>query len=174
MKIWCTAYVEGHSFDVELVQMLPQLILGHGRWGGGGPWLGGSGGLSVGGFVVLTLYVAVLRVWGAPPPLVVGAFSLLFSMTWCWPGWPSVSIKILILGPYISESIISVLNIKNSIKTFTRMYQNWTTSQNLVGVSRWESLYTRVIIWVNTILSHINTMPILLRYEGSWMIYRLE
>ena len=35
-------------------------------------------------------------------------------------------------------------------------------------------LYTQIFVWVNTILSHNNIGLILPRYEGSWMIYRLE
>ena len=35
-----------------------------------------------------------------------------------------------------------------------------------------ESLYTLVIIWVITILNHIDTRTILPRYEESYMIYR--
>ena len=37
-----------------------------------------------------------------------------------------------------------------------------------------ESLYTQVIIWVNTILNHIDTGMILHMYESSCIIYRLE
>jgi hypothetical protein len=33
-------------------------------------------------------------------------------------------------------------------------------------------MYTRVIIWVNTILGHINTRTILPRYKGSCIVYR--
>ena len=33
-------------------------------------------------------------------------------------------------------------------------------------------LYSQVIIWVDTILEHIDTWVILPRYEGSWMVYR--
>ena len=35
-----------------------------------------------------------------------------------------------------------------------------------------ESLYARVIIWVNTILNHIDARAILPRCEGSCMIYK--
>ena len=34
-----------------------------------------------------------------------------------------------------------------------------------------ESLYTEVIIWVNTILNHIDTMVILPRYDNSCSMY---
>ena len=37
-----------------------------------------------------------------------------------------------------------------------------------------ESFYTRVIIWVNTILNHIDTTAILSRYEDSCLVYRPE
>ena len=37
-----------------------------------------------------------------------------------------------------------------------------------------ESLHTRVNIWVNTILSHIDTRAILLRNEGYGMVCRPE
>lgn len=45
--------------------------------GVGGPWLGGSSGLSVvGGFVgAVTFYMVVFHVQGTLPPLDVGAFS---------------------------------------------------------------------------------------------------
>ena len=35
-------------------------------------------------------------------------------------------------------------------------------------------MYTQICIWVNTILNHIDTMEILPRYEGSYMVYRPE
>ena len=35
-----------------------------------------------------------------------------------------------------------------------------------------DSLYTRVIFWVNTILNHIDTRAILPRYEGSCLVFR--
>jgi hypothetical protein len=50
-----------------------------GRWGGGDPWLGALGGLSLVGLVVVTLYVVVFRVRGAPPPLFVGMSSFFFN-----------------------------------------------------------------------------------------------
>ena len=37
-----------------------------------------------------------------------------------------------------------------------------------------ESLYTQVIIWINTTLNHIDARGILPRYEGSCMLYRPE
>jgi hypothetical protein len=56
-------------------------------------------------------------------------------------------------------------------------YQNCNTSQiSIVGgyLKVRESLYTRVIIWVNSILTHIDTGAILLKYEGPCMVYRSE
>ena len=41
----------------------------------------------------------------------------------------------------------------------------------LVGMSRWESLYT-IFIWVNTNLNHIDTRAIWPRYGSSCMVYR--
>ena len=35
-----------------------------------------------------------------------------------------------------------------------------------------ESMYTKVSIWVNTILNHISTRAILSTYEISYIIYR--
>ena len=49
----------------------PGVVLG--KWGGGCLWLGGFGGLSVVGWVVVPSYVAVFRIRGAPPPVDVGA-----------------------------------------------------------------------------------------------------
>ena len=37
-----------------------------------------------------------------------------------------------------------------------------------------ESLYTQLTIWVDTILSHIDTRTILPRYEDSCTLYRFE
>ena len=34
------------------------------------------------------------------------------------------------------------------------------------------SLYTRVIIWVNTILNYLDTRTILPRYERSYMVFK--
>jgi len=71
--------------------------------------------------------------------------------------------------------MVSVIN--NCIKEPTRGYQNCNTSQLLIFggyVKARESLYTRVIIWVDTILYHMDTRAILPRYEGSCVVYRLE
>lgn len=37
-----------------------------------------------------------------------------------------------------------------------------------------ESLHIQVIIWVTTILNHIDTTTIFPRYEGYYMVYRPE
>ena len=52
-----------------------QLFDGAIWWAWGCPWLGGSGGGMWWGYVGVTFYMMVFRVRGAPPPLVVGAFS---------------------------------------------------------------------------------------------------
>jgi hypothetical protein len=56
-------------------------------WGGGGPWLGGIGELSVVGWVDVTFYVAVFRVQGA-----LQFLDVVFSTFWFWLCWPFVSI----------------------------------------------------------------------------------
>ena len=61
------------------------------------------------------------------------------------------------------------------IKEPTLQCHNCDSSQILI-FSRYvkvtESLYARVIIWVNTILTHIDTRMLLPKYEGSCMAYR--
>ena len=37
-----------------------------------------------------------------------------------------------------------------------------------------EPFYNRVIVWVNTILDHIDARAILPRYEGFCLVYRSE
>ena len=69
------------------------------------------------------------------------------------------------------------MNINIGIKQPTRRYQYCNTSQILIFdgyLKVWQSLYTQVIIWVTTILNHINTRVILPRYEDSCMVYRPE
>jgi hypothetical protein len=59
----------------------------------------------------------------------------------------------------------------------TSGFQNLDTSQNLTlggQVKVKESLYTRLIMLVNIILTHINTRAIFPRCEGSCMVYELE
>jgi len=75
---------------------------------------------------------------------------------------------------YIGECMVSTININNGIKGPTRGYQNCNTNQILVlsgYVNVRGSLYTQVIIWVSTILYHIDTRLILPRYDSSCMIY---
>ena len=63
------------------------------------------------------------------------------------------------LDRYIGECLVSIININNGIKKPTRKYQNCNTSQILIFggyVKVGESLYTWVIIWVNTSLDQIN------------------
>ena len=81
--------------------MLPRLLrwvggLGVvlGRWGGGGPWLGGVGGLSLVGSGSWFFFT-----WRCPAPegsrlpSVMGVVFLLFSIHLALAGWPSVSKK---------------------------------------------------------------------------------
>ena len=66
------------------------------------------------------------------------------------------------------------MKINNGIKTPTHGYQSCNTSYLLISggyVKVRESLSTRVIIWVNTILNHFDTRTILPRYVGSCMVY---
>jgi hypothetical protein len=37
-----------------------------------------------------------------------------------------------------------------------------------------KSLYTQIIKWIKTILNHIDTRVILLKYESSCLVYRTE
>ena len=63
------------------------------------------------------------------------------------------------LDRYIGECLVSIININNGIKKPTRKHQNCNTSQILIFggyVKVGESLYTWVIIWVNTSLDQIN------------------
>ena len=58
------------------------------------------------------------------------------------------------------ECMGSMININNGIQKPTYGYQNCNTNQKLICggyVNVRESLCTRVIIWVNTILDHIDT-----------------
>ena len=52
-----------------------------GKWGGGCPWFGGARGCPWWGFVGVTRCVAVFRVPGVPPPLVVRVFALFFNVS---------------------------------------------------------------------------------------------
>ena len=76
---------------------------------------------------------------------------------------------------YIGDEGVSLIHINNGIKESTHKYQNCNTIQLMifgVYIKMRESLYTQVIIWVNTILNHIDTMAISPRYEVSCMVYR--
>ena len=69
--------------------------------------------------------------------------------------------------------MVSVININNRIKEPTHGYQKCNTSQKLIlrGILRVrESLNTRVIIWINSILNHIDTRVESLRHEGSCIL----
>ena len=67
--------------------------------------------------------------------------------------------------------MVSLVNINNDIKEPTGGYSTSKilTFDGYVKVK--ESLDTRVINWVKTILNHIATNTILLNYEGPCMIY---
>ena len=85
------------------------------------------------------------------------------------------------LGPlsvwYIDECMVSMIYINNGIKEPTHGYQNCNTNQIMIFggyLKVRESLSTRVIIWVNTILNHIDIRAILPTHEGSCMVYRPE
>jgi hypothetical protein len=61
-----------------------------------------------------------------------------------------------------------MIKINNGIEELTRGYRNCNTSQISIfdGYAKVrESLYARVINWVNIILNRINTKVILPRYE---------
>ena len=78
---------------------------------------------------------------------------------------------------YIGEGMVSITNINNGIKEPTCGYQKYNSSQILIFdgyVKVRESLYTQVIIWVNTSLNHIDTREILPGYQASCMVYRPE
>ena len=68
-----------------------------------------------------------------------------------------------------------MINIYNGIKNLcTHGYQNCSTSRILIYggyVKVRESLSTRVITCVDTILNHIDPRAILSRYEGLCMVY---
>ena len=71
--------------------------------------------------------------------------------------------------------MVSILNISNGIKEPTCGSQNCNATQILIFggyVKMSESLYTRVIIWVITILYHTEIRVVLCRYEGSCIVYR--
>lgn len=65
-------------------------------------------------------------------------------------------------------------SIYNGVKEPTCEYQSFISNQMLIlggYVWVWQSLYVRLIIWVNTKLNRIDTRVILPRYESSsWYI----
>ena len=81
------------------------------------------------------------------------------------------------LNWYICECMVSIINIDNGIKEPTCGNQYCHANHILIvgghGKVR-ESLYSQVIIWVNTILNHIDIRAILPRYGSSCMVYRPE
>ena len=77
------------------------------------------------------------------------------------------------LDRYIGESMVLIINMNNGIKEPIRGYQNCNLNQILMFgeyVKMRESLYTRDIVWVNTILNHIDIRMILPSYESSCMM----
>ena len=81
----------------------------------------------------------------------------------------------LMLVCYIGECMVSLININSGIKEPTHGYQICNTTQILIFggyVKVRESLYARVIAWVNAILNHIDTRVDIPRYESSCMVYR--
>jgi hypothetical protein len=49
-------------------------------------------------------------------------------------------------------------------------YSIWFTLVHMVR----ESLYTQIIVWVDTVLNHIDTRMILPEYDNSCMVYTPE
>ena len=70
--------------------------------------------------------------------------------------------------------MVLIININNGIKEPTHGYQNFNTNHILI-VSGYLKMYKYfhglVIVWVNTILNHVNTTASLPWYEDSCMIY---
>ena len=62
-----------------------------GRWGRGGAWLSGSGGLSVVGLVLVSFTWRCFAHEGPRLPLAWARFSFCFQSIWRWLCWPSVS-----------------------------------------------------------------------------------
>ena len=76
---------------------------------------------------------------------------------------------------YIGECSGTDISINSGIEEPNHEYQNGDTSQILIFgeyVTVRESLYTRVVFWLNTILNHIDTRTILPKYEGCCMVHR--
>jgi hypothetical protein len=75
-----------------------------------------------------------------------------------------------VLVYYVGESMVQIINIiYNGIKEPTCGYQNYNYNKILIVVvyiKVRESLCTRAIISINTILKHVDIREILPRYEG--------
>ena len=72
----------------------------------------------------------------------------------------------------IIDTMVSSININNGIKEPMCGYENRNTSQICIfdgHVKVRESFYTRVIVWVNTILNNIETNTFFPTYEGPCM-----
>ena len=54
-----------------------------------------------------------------------------------------------------------IININNGLQKPTHGYQNYNTKILDRYLKMEESLYTRVVLWINTILKHMNTRAIL-------------
>ena len=81
------------------------------------------------------------------------------------------------LHQYIGECVVTIINTDNGIKEPTSGYQNCLNIQMLIFggyLKIRDSLYARVITWVNTILNHIDARVVLSGYEDSFMVYRPE
>ena len=77
------------------------------------------------------------------------------------------------LDRYIVECMVSMININNGIKEHIRGYRNCNPNQILIYggyVKMREPLYTRDLVWVYTILNHIDIRMILPRYKSFCMI----
>ena len=78
---------------------------------------------------------------------------------------------------YIGECMVSTMNINNDVIEPTHMHQKLQYESD---IDIWwvcpvrDSLYTMVIIWVDTSLNHIDTRMNLLGLEVSSMAYRPE
>ena len=71
----------------------------------------------------------------------------------------------------------SIININNGMKESTGGYENCNSTQIVIFGGYFkvrESFYTRVVIWVNTILNCTDTEVNLTRYKGSHMVFRPE
>ena len=92
-------------------------------------------------------------------------------------GHPNLDVNVNVGLVYIGECMLPIINIIYDIKKPTHGYQNWNASQILIFggyVKVREFLYTWIIIWVHTILKHIDTRVISPRYESYCMVYKPE